>query len=226
MLQFFKRKLTFFKKSRQDLSTKQELPVKFKNSPTEISKNLSINFELIQEIFDNSADLVVRRFTIGSRSIEAMVVNLSGMSELKLINDNIIGPLMREIKKAASPEQITLKYLKDSAINLNAVYETSSMDEAVTAILNGNAAFFLDSSSKALIMNTKTWAHRGVQQPETEPVVRGSREGFTETLSINISQIRRKIKDPSYLSNRYNWAGELGPKFVSFLSGISPIPKL
>ncbi len=196
MLQFFKRKLTFFKKSRQHLSTEQELPVKSKISLTEISKNLSTNFELIHEIFDNSTDLVVRRFTIGSRFIEAMVVNLSGMSELKLINDNIIGSLMREIKKAASPEQITMEYLKDSAINLNAVYETSSMDEAVTAILNGNAAFFLDGSSKALIMNTKTWAHRGVQQPETEPVVRGSREGFTETLSINISQIRRKIKDP------------------------------
>lgn len=197
MFQFFKRKLTFLKKSRQHDSTDQAtVPASPKISLAEISQTLSKNFELIHEIFDNSADLIVRRFTIGALPTEAMVVNLNGMSELKLINDNIIGSLMWETRKAGLAERITLEYLKDSAINLNAICETGSMDEAVTAILNGDTALFLDGSAKALIMNTRTWAHRGVQQPETEPVVRGSREGFTETLSINISQIRRKIKDP------------------------------
>jgi spore germination protein KA len=197
MLKFLKRKLTFLKKSHRHRSVEQETPpTNCKISSKEISQNLSTNFELIHKIFDTSDDLVIRRFTIGNLSTEVMVVNLNGMSELKLINDNIIGPLMRESQKTGTSQRITLEYLKDSAINLNAVYDTDSMDEAMTAILNGDAALFLDGSTKALIMNTRTWANRGVQQPETEPVVRGSREGFTETLSINISQIRRKIKDP------------------------------
>jgi spore germination protein KA len=197
MLNFLKRKLMFLKvgnrfpfTEKDSLSTEPQIPSQ------EISENLPKNFELIQAIFNNSSDLAIRRFTIGSQSVEAMVVNLNGMSEIKLINDNIIGPLMREAKKTGTPEPVTLEYLKDSAINLNTVQETSTMNEAVEAVLNGDTAFFMDGSSTALIMNTRTWAHRGIQQPETEPVVRGSREGFTETLAVNISQIRRKIKDP------------------------------
>lgn len=71
------------------------------------------------------------------------------------------------------------------------------MEEAVEAVLKGNTAFFMDGSNVALIIKTQTWEHRGVQQPETEINVRGPREGFTETLSVNISQVRRKIKDPN-----------------------------
>ncbi|HBF38407.1 MAG TPA: spore germination protein [Firmicutes bacterium] len=197
MFAFIKRKLTFLKKGNQFSEAEKATSATKPQFPTaKISQDLSKNFELIHTIFDNSNDLVIRRFPIGICSIEAMVVNLNGMSEIKLINDNIIGSLMKEAGKVGTPKQITLKYLKNSAINLNAIQEIDTMDEAVSAILNGDTTFFIDGENKALAMNTRTWAHRGVQEPETEPVVRGSREGFTETLSISISQIRRKIKDP------------------------------
>jgi spore germination protein KA len=196
MLDFIKRKLIFLKNSNRPAIEKEPLPTVPQVSSREISGDLQKNFELIHSIFGSSIDLVIRRFTIGIQPTEAMVVNLNGMSELKLINENIIGSLMGKAKKAGSPEPLTLNYLKDSAINLNAVKEINTINEAINAVLNGDTAFFMDGSSTALIMNTRTWAHRGVQQPETEPVVRGSREGFTETLAVNISQIHRKIKDP------------------------------
>jgi spore germination protein KA len=198
MLSFIKRKLKFFHKSllhSGSASKTSHAEPPSHNTPA-ISSRIQHNFEFINTAFGNTADLVIRRFTIGIRSTEAMVVNLNGMSELKLVNDNIIGTLMRQSELTGSATPVTMEYLKDSALNLNSIKEVDSFNGVVEAVLNGDTVFFLDGSSTALIMNTRTWANRGVQQPETEPVVRGSREGFTETLSINISQLRRKIKDP------------------------------
>jgi spore germination protein KA len=197
MFKYIQRKLMLLKVANQPPVTEKEiLPAELQIPPEQISPKLQKNIDLMNHRFGSSADLVIRRFTIGAQLTEAIVVNLNGMSDLTLINENILGSLMGEAGKTGTLEKITIEYLKDSAINLNGIKESPFMEEAVAAVLNGDTAFFMDGSNIALIMNTRTWAQRGVQQPETEPVVRGSREGFTETLSINISQIRRKIKDP------------------------------
>lgn len=159
-----------------------------------VSKKLKDNLERMNAILHQSPDVVIRRFLIGTGRTEAAIVSLEGMSEYGLINEGILGSLMRETGK--TPGTVTVDYLKNSAISLNGIRETTSLDEAVEAVLNGNTAFFMEGSDVALIIKTQTWEHRGVQQPETEVNVRGPREGFTETLSVNISQVRRKIKDP------------------------------
>ncbi len=45
-----------------------------------------------------------------------------------------------------------------------------------------------------MVANTQGWETRGVDEPETESVVRGPREGFSETLQSNTSLLRRRIK--------------------------------
>ena len=47
----------------------------------------------------------------------------------------------------------------------------------------------------AIKLCTKGWEQRGIEKPETEAVVRGPREGFTESLRTNTSMLRRKIKN-------------------------------
>ena len=48
----------------------------------------------------------------------------------------------------------------------------------------------------ALFMNTKGWERRSIQEPNTEAVIRGPRDGFTETLRVNTALIRLRLKDP------------------------------
>lgn len=38
--------------------------------------------------------------------------------------------------------------------------------------------------------------HRSIEEPQAEHVVRGPREGFTETIDVNISLLRRRIRSP------------------------------
>jgi spore germination protein KA len=197
MFKYIRRKIKFFKLTGKLVVSEDKVtPHLDLKIPSEIATDLQKNFETINYVFRDSADAVIRRFAIGAKGIGAMVVNLNGMSEIKLINDNIMGSLMWETRKTGTQQPITIEYLKNAAINLSDIQESNTMEDVIAAILKGDTAFFLDGSKLALIINTRTWAQRGVQKPETESVVRGSREGFTETLAINISQIRRKIKDP------------------------------
>ncbi len=52
-----------------------------------------------------------------------------------------------------------------------------------------------------LLLNTKGWTARSIAEPESERVLRGPREGFNESLLMNISMIRRKLRTPDLKLN-------------------------
>ena len=52
----------------------------------------------------------------------------------------------------------------------------------------------LDNCPTALAFGTQGFAARGVDEPDTEVMQRGSREGFVETYQTNISLLRRRLK--------------------------------
>lgn len=58
----------------------------------------------------------------------------------------------------------------------------------------GDLAILIDGSEKAIIASAQGWESRQVEDPATEPVVRGPKDGFTEDLRTNTTLIRRRIK--------------------------------
>ena len=61
--------------------------------------------------------------------------------------------------------------------------------------MQGRTLVFLDHETKAISFKTQGWAKHEPKEPQSERVVHGPREGFTETLSENIGMIRRWIQD-------------------------------
>ncbi|MCR3921762.1 MAG: spore germination protein, partial [Firmicutes bacterium] len=57
-----------------------------------------------------------------------------------------------------------------------------------------DTALIIDGEQRIIIYGTRSWEKRTVAEPETEAAVRGPREGFTETMRINTSLLRRRIK--------------------------------
>jgi spore germination protein KA len=58
----------------------------------------------------------------------------------------------------------------------------------------GNTALLIDGEKTALVLGTKGWESRSIEEPPAEPVVRGPREGFTEKMFTNTVLVRRRIK--------------------------------
>lgn len=66
----------------------------------------------------------------------------------------------------------------------------------INEVLTGMSALFIDGEEQAIVMDTRSYPVRGPEEPSLERVVRGSRDGFTETLLSNVALVRRRLRDP------------------------------
>jgi spore germination protein KA len=66
-----------------------------------------------------------------------------------------------------------------------------------TSILSGETVILVDGYPYGFALNTIGGNNRAVEEPTTQSVVRGPREGFNESISTNISLIRKRIKSPN-----------------------------
>ena len=69
-------------------------------------------------------------------------------------------------------------------------------DSIFKNLLSGVTCLFIDGYDKCLTIDCRTYPARGVSEPEKDKVMRGSRDGFVETLVFNTALIRRRIRDP------------------------------
>ena len=69
----------------------------------------------------------------------------------------------------------------------------------IIQLLSGVSCLFIDGYNKCLTIDCRTYPARGVSEPEKDKVMRGSRDGFVETLVFNTALIRRRIRDPKLI---------------------------
>ena len=63
-------------------------------------------------------------------------------------------------------------------------------------IMSGVFALFIDGYDKCLLIDSRTYPARSVGEPEKDKVLRGSKDGFVETIVFNTALIRRRIRSP------------------------------
>lgn len=80
------------------------------------------------------------------------------------------------------------------------------LEDLIEKMLSGPLALIVDGLDQAILLDVRTYPARNPEEPDLERVVRGSRDGFTETLVFNTALIRRRIRDPK-LRMEYTQAG-------------------
>lgn len=81
-------------------------------------------------------------------------------------------------------------------IAVSQIQTVSTINEVIDGILKANIGLLIDGENRAIVAELKGFERRAVEEPEAEVSVRGPRDGFTETLRINTSLIRRRIRSP------------------------------
>ena len=161
-----------------------------------ISQSLETNVKTIGELFCGDNDIVVREFTVAiNGGINAALMYIDGLAGAKAVFDGVLSPLMLESRKMAG--SVEIKSMSDIIKTLLAAGEVGTGDtveKLCKALLDGDSVLLVDGFSEFAYVNSRDFEKRGVTEPQTETVVRGPREGFTETLRVNTSLLRRKIK--------------------------------
>lgn len=137
-----------------------------------------------------SFDVVLREMTFGGRRTALFYMN-------GLIHSAILTEVLVRLSYL-TPEDIdadALKLFFETYVPAVQVTKSESFDDMLDAVLAGNAALFIDRERAALIIDVKMFPDRTPEEPSLERVVRGSRDGFVETLMTNVSLIRRRLRD-------------------------------
>ncbi len=116
---------------------------------------------------------------------DALLIFISGLVSKDLIDRDIIAPMKSPMFKG-KPESV-----------INAVFEQEEdIDKIVDKVTDGNVALFYSAAPKAIIIDFREFETRSVSVPDSESVIRGPKESFTENLATNITLVRRKLKNP------------------------------
>ena len=72
---------------------------------------------------------------------------------------------------------------------------TDEFDQVIRNVLSGPACLFIDGYSECIILDCRTYPARSVDEPDKDRSLRGSRDGFVETIVFNTALMRRRIRD-------------------------------
>lgn len=73
--------------------------------------------------------------------------------------------------------------------------KAKDLDQVIEEVLAGPCALIVEGFSFAIIMDTREYPVRSPEEPDTEQVIRGSKDGFVETIVMNAALIRRRVRD-------------------------------
>lgn len=90
----------------------------------------------------------------------------------------------------------TLDKLLEEGLPHFQVQAVETFDEAIGNILSGPMALVVEGIPRAIIIDVRQYPARQPEEPDIERVIRGSRDGFSETLLVNTALLRRRIRDP------------------------------
>lgn len=157
-----------------------------------ITKSLDDNIQTIKHTLGNPTDLVVRELMIGGIEKRAAIIYISGITDEKMINSNILQAIQLNLKKF---ETNILEHIHNEVVAITDIERAETFDDVSVGILNGSSAFYLDGHKEVLLMGTSGGEDRSIGEPESETLIRGPRDGFVENIHTNMALVRRDIKD-------------------------------
>ena len=146
---------------------------------------------------NKSFDIVRRDITVcGRRCAVYFIDGLTKYDTVQHVKDTHI---QRQEKMTADMNGL-LSFCSGcvSYIEVRPVY---GYDTAVSELLSGVSVMLCDGIDGAVCMDCRKYPCRGIEEPENDKVLRGSRVGFTETLTTNTALIRRYIRTPSFITS-------------------------
>ncbi|WP_277750890.1 spore germination protein [Anaerobacillus alkaliphilus] len=161
--------------------TKQAVSVKLVENEKYLKERLGIG---------TTFDIGVRKMTVLERDIQIYFLN-------GLVDSQFVIMMLKDLMflNAEEKQKTRLKDKIENSLSHVQVQKVKTLDEASDQLLAGLIIILMEDESEAILVDVRSYPGRGPDEPDTERVVRGARDGFTENLIVNTALTRRRIKD-------------------------------
>ncbi len=163
---------------------------------TDYNTNLQIISDALRS--EQSFDLVRRDLIIAARKDAVFFID-------GLLKDDITVKILEFFYKNVKSENFkSALYFAQSAVPYVEVEVTSDLKKICTDVLSGISALIIEDFTEVILLDTRTYPQRSTSEPDNDKVLRGSRDGFVETLINNTALIRRRIRDTNLTVKAYS----------------------
>jgi hypothetical protein len=218
----------FFRKQekKQMIKKQQEQNQKQQNQNQQqqdfLSNDLNQNLQNLQNIYKDCIDVVFREFKMGGKT-KAALVYIDGLANIEEIDASVLTPLMEENNAKENTDQlIYVNHILEQKLTVSKVKKVQTITECIEHISGGNPILLIDQQNEGFALGLANWEKRSIEEPVGESVIRGPREGFTESLGTNLSLLRRKVRSPQ-LKTKSMKIGEYTQTevVISYIEGIA-----
>jgi spore germination protein KA len=182
------------KKSLREEKEKQKV-----NSFEHLYSKIEKNLDVIKKTLGDSSDIIMKEFTFGfDGKTKGALICVDGLVNMDLLSASVLKPFIYDSSyrfKVDKLMSIDLGGIERNLISTGEVDKIDTFGKLFEDVLSGNSILLVDGAKEALTIGARQWEKRGVSEPAGENVVRGPRQGFTETLRVNTSMLRRILKN-------------------------------
>jgi len=168
-----------------------------------LDSNLQVNMEYLEQLLDGCSDAVIRKFKFGKgRDIDAALLYFDGLVLKTEAEDSILRPLMLEFDLMENTPETKAadmyENVKERLLVVTDLLECDTFDKAVQHLASGDAILLINGYDRALVAGIRSWEGRKTESPDEEVLIKGPKEGFTETLRFNTALLRRRLKTSAF----------------------------
>ncbi|MFY0542994.1 spore germination protein [Brevibacillus sp. H7] len=157
-----------------------------------ISEEVEVNKEYLNDKLGvgKTFDVGMHELAIGGTRLLLYYIN--GFAD-----SNIVTQILRDLNDLKERDMLSdvFEHLFHKYIPYFQLAKVKTTDEFIDKLLVGQIGLIIDGETQGIIIDAKMFPGRQPKEPDTERVVRGAHDGFTETLVINTALTRRRIRD-------------------------------
>jgi spore germination protein KA len=172
-----------------------EFPLKQQGNAEEhpISEELEANLAYVQDELGDQADIMIRRLHFRDDG-EAVMIHMNGLVDSQSMTMLVMSLLTDALQEEQNQEKSLYDELLYRSLASGGVKRVTSREQLLLSLLEGCTLLLVQGSRNAIGIDTSGGASRGIEEPTTQTVIRGPKEGFTEQITTNVALVRNKIK--------------------------------
>lgn len=157
-----------------------------------ISKFLRENITWMEQYFKDCADIKKKKMKLGkNQDVDCYLTFIEVSVDM---GASALGEALKYLNHMNREELI--KTLEQNALGISDATYFETIEEAVDGLLTGEAMLFVDGFDKAIKIPDDGYPAMGITEADSEKVIRGSNEGFSDSVKQNAALIRKRIRSP------------------------------
>ena len=159
---------------------------------TEVSSVLKKNIDAMEMYFHDCADIKKKQMNLGkNQDVPCYLTFIEVSVDMGMA---ALGETLKYLNHLTKEEMIEI--LERNALGISDATYFKTIEEAVDGLLTGETILFVDGFTKAVKIPDDGYPHMGITEADSEKVIRGSNEGFCDSVKQNAALIRKRVRSP------------------------------